>query len=47
MATLTISLPESLKDFIDQELESKGFGNVSEYLPACSERLSPKKQMRV
>lgn len=32
MTTLTISLPESLKAFIDQEVESKGYGNVSEYV---------------
>jgi antitoxin ParD1/3/4 len=32
MATLTISLPDSLKEFIDREVESKGFGNVSEYV---------------
>lgn len=32
MATLTISLPESLKAFIDQEVEAKGYGNVSEYV---------------
>jgi len=32
MATLTISLPESLKAFIDSQLATKGFGNVSEYV---------------
>jgi antitoxin ParD1/3/4 len=32
MTTLTISLPESLKEFIDQEVETKGYGNVSEYV---------------
>lgn len=32
MVTLTISLPESLKEFIDQEVETKGYGNVSEYV---------------
>jgi antitoxin ParD1/3/4 len=32
MTTLTISLPESLKDFIDREVETKGYGNVSEYV---------------
>lgn len=31
MITVTISLPESLKDFIDQQLATKGYGNVSEY----------------
>jgi antitoxin ParD1/3/4 len=31
MTTITISLPESLKVFIDQQLATKGYGNVSEY----------------
>lgn len=31
MTTVTISLPESLKEFIDRQLATKGFGNVSEY----------------
>jgi len=32
MTTLTISLPESLKAFIDSQLATKGYGNVSEYV---------------
>lgn len=32
MSTLTISLPESLKAFIDSQVTGKGYGNVSEYL---------------
>lgn len=32
MTTVTISLPESLKEFIDHEVQTKGYGNVSEYL---------------
>ena len=32
MTTLTISLPVSLKEFIDREVETKGYGNVSEYV---------------
>ena len=31
MTTVTISLPDSLKAFIDQQLATKGYGNVSEY----------------
>jgi antitoxin ParD1/3/4 len=31
MPTVTISLPESLKAFVDQQLETRGYGNVSEY----------------
>ncbi|MGD0796855.1 MAG: type II toxin-antitoxin system ParD family antitoxin [Acidobacteriaceae bacterium] len=32
MTTVTISLPESLKEFIDVEVHTKGYGNVSEYM---------------
>jgi len=32
MTTLTISLPDSLKEFIDREVNTKGYGNVSEYV---------------
>jgi antitoxin ParD1/3/4 len=31
MTTITISLPESLKAFVDAQLATRGFGNVSEY----------------
>ncbi len=31
MTTVTISLPESLKEFIDRQLATKGYGNLSEY----------------
>lgn len=32
MTTVTISMPESLKHFLDREVETKGYGNVSEYM---------------
>ncbi len=32
MTTVTVSLPESLKDFIEGQVATKGFGNVSEYV---------------
>ena len=31
MTIITISLPDSLKEFVDKELATKGYGNVSEY----------------
>jgi antitoxin ParD1/3/4 len=31
MTTVTISLPDSLKAFIDAQIATKGYGNVSEY----------------
>lgn len=42
MTTVTISLPQSLKTFIDGQVATKGYGNVSEYfrtlLRAAQER---------
>jgi antitoxin ParD1/3/4 len=32
MTTVTISMPESLKQFLDHEVATKGYGNVSEYM---------------
>jgi antitoxin ParD1/3/4 len=34
MATVTISMPESLKQFVETEVQTKGYGNVSEYFRA-------------
>ncbi len=34
MTTITISLPESMKEFIDREVSNGGFGTVSEYVRA-------------
>jgi len=31
MATITISLPDTLKTFVESQIEAKGYGNVSEY----------------
>lgn len=31
MATITISLPDTLKAFVEGQIEAKGYGNVSEY----------------
>jgi antitoxin ParD1/3/4 len=31
MTTVTISLPESLKQFVDSQVATKGYGNASEY----------------
>lgn len=31
MATITISLPDTLKDFVEVQIANKGYGNVSEY----------------
>jgi len=31
MTTVTISLPDSLREFVDTQVQTKGYGNVSEY----------------
>ena len=31
MTTVTISIPEPLRGFMQKQIKSKGFGNVSEY----------------
>ena len=31
MGTVTISLPDSLKAFVEEQVATKGYGNVSEY----------------
>lgn len=32
MSTMNISLPDSLEDFIDEQVSSRGYGNRSEYV---------------
>lgn len=44
MATITISLPDSLKAFVDSQLATKGFGNVSEYFRSLLRDAQAKEQ---
>ena len=32
MSTMNISLPETLKSFVDQQVKSRGYGSSSEYV---------------
>ena len=32
MSTMNVSLPESLKDFVDEQVASRGYGTSSEYI---------------
>lgn len=32
MATMNISLPEALKDFVDKQVSQRGYGTSSEYV---------------
>jgi len=44
MTTVTISLPDSLKAFIDTQLATKGYGNVSEYFRSLLRDAQAKEQ---
>jgi antitoxin ParD1/3/4 len=44
MTTVTISLPDSLKAFIDTQLATKGYGNVSEYFRSLLREAQAKEQ---
>ena len=44
MTTVTISLPDSLKAFVDGQLASKGYGNVSEYFRSLLRDAQAKEQ---
>jgi len=42
--TVTISLPSSLKAFIDTQIATKGYGNVSEYFRSLLREAQAKEQ---
>ena len=44
MTTVTISLPDSLKAFIDTQVATKGYGNVSEYFRTLLREAQAKEQ---
>jgi antitoxin ParD1/3/4 len=44
MTTVTISLPDSLKAFVETQLATKGFGNVSEYFRSLLREAQEKEQ---
>jgi antitoxin ParD1/3/4 len=44
VTTVTISLPDSLKAFIDAQLATKGYGNVSEYFRSLLREAQAKEQ---
>jgi antitoxin ParD1/3/4 len=44
MTTITISLPESLTEFVDTQLATRGFGNVSEYFRSLLREAQAKEQ---
>jgi antitoxin ParD1/3/4 len=44
MPTVTISLPDSLKEFLDGQVATKGYGNVSEYFRGLLREAQAKEQ---
>ena len=44
MTTITISLPKSLKAFVDAQLATKGYGNVSEFFRSLLREAQAKEQ---
>lgn len=44
MSTVTISLPESLQAFIDDQMAAKGYGSVSDYLASLVKEAHQRQQ---
>ena len=46
MSTMNISLPESLRSFVDEQVESRGFGTSSEYVRELIRKDQDRLQLR-
>lgn len=46
MSTMNISLPESLKDFVDEQVTRRGYGTSSEYVRELIRRDSDRLHLR-
>lgn len=46
MSTMNISLPDSLKDFIDEQVDQRGFGTSSEYIRELIRKEQERLQLR-
>jgi antitoxin ParD1/3/4 len=46
MSTMNISLPESLKEFVDEQVERRGYGTSSEYVRELIRRDQDRTQLR-
>ena len=46
MTTVTISLPESLKEFVDRQLATRGYGNVVSISARCCAQLRRRRKTR-
>jgi antitoxin ParD1/3/4 len=46
MTTMNISLPDALKAFVDQQVDTRGFGTSSEYVRALIRKDQDLQQLR-
>lgn len=46
MSTMNISLPETLKSFVDEQVNSRGFGTSSEYVRELIRKDQERVQLR-
>lgn len=46
MTTMNISLPDMLKDYVDEQVASRGFGTSSEYVRELIRKDQDKQQLR-
>lgn len=46
MSTMNISLPDSLKDFVDEQVSQRGYGTSSEYLRELIRKDQDRLQLR-
>lgn len=46
MSTMNISLPEALKSFVDEQVESRGYGTSSEYVRELIRRDQDRQRLR-
>lgn len=46
MTTMNISLPDSLKDFVDEQVSGRGYGTSSEYVRELIRRDQDRQRLR-
>jgi antitoxin ParD1/3/4 len=46
MTTMNISLPDSLKDFVDEQVQQRGYGTSSEYVRELIRKEQDRLQLR-
>ena len=46
MSTMNISLPDSLKSYVDEQVAERGFGTISEYVRELIRKEQARSQLR-